>query len=59
MTKIEKLEQLLADLTANKYRRAQAERLFFSAEDGEQVRLSDPDAADKLRARIEKERAAP
>lgn len=58
MTKIEKLEQLLGDLTANRIKRSEAERLFFIDAEGLQVRLASPDAAARLRARIEKEKGS-
>jgi hypothetical protein len=58
MTKTERLERQLADLLAGKIKPAHAERLLFTDVDGNQVRLSAPDAADKMRARIEAERNA-
>lgn len=56
MTKTEKLERTLADLTAGRIKPKDAERLFFIATNGAQIRLSSPDAADKLRERIAKEK---
>lgn len=55
-SKIEKLEDILRDLNAGKIKRAQAERLSFTDINGNQVRLTDSDAAAKLAERIEAER---
>jgi hypothetical protein len=56
--KIAQLERLLQDLEAGKLRPSESERLFFQDANGNKVRVNSPEAAAKLRERIEKERAS-